>query len=262
MRTIVKSAARVLDLLELMAALPGPVRLNEASRRLGIPKSSASGLFSTLEVKGYVTAGPEGYSLAAPFRDGGWAGGDFSRLSRVARPVMMRLVDSTGELAFLGIMTSDWSVQYVDKITSANAVRYDVDLAHMRPAYNTSIGHVFLADHSDEEVAEYLADHPLRKVTPYTVTDPAKLLAAIGQVRERGYAEAERSNVVGSAGVAAGIRGTGGRVIAALAVVAPADRFTSVRELAIGGVVAAAEEISRGLQLNQAAPDGATGTRP
>ncbi len=248
MRTDVKSASRVLDLLELMAALPGPVRLNEAARRLGIPKSSASGLFATLEGKGYVTSGSNGFALAEPFRNGGWTGGHYAHLSRISRPVMMRLVEETGESVFLGIMTSDWSVQYVDKIASTSAVRYDVDLSETRPAYNTSIGHVFLASRCEEHLERYLATQPLRKVTPYTVVDPEELRTAIRRVRERGYAEAERSNDIDSAGVAAGIVGSSGKVIAAISVVAPAGRFVQVRDAAVVAVTAAAAQISAALR--------------
>jgi len=248
MRTDVKSASRVLDLLELMAVLPHPVRLNEAVRRLGIPKSSASALFSTLERKGYVTSGRDGYVLAEPFRNGGWTGGHYAHLSRVSRPVMMRLVEETGESAFLGIMTSDWSVQYVDKITSTNAVRYDVDLSESRPAYNTSVGHVFLASKSDEELEHYLATQPFRKITPYTIADPRELRLAIQKVRQLGYAEAERSNDIDSAGVSAGIVSAAGRTIATVSIVAPAARFAQVRDKAIVAVTAAAARISEALQ--------------
>lgn len=243
----VKSAIRVLDLLELMAALPSPLTLSQAARRLGIPKSSASALFSTLESKGYVTAGPQGYLLVEPFRRGGWTGGHFAHLTRVSRPVMMRLVEQTGESSFLGIMTSDRKVQYVDKITSTHPVRYDVDLTRIGPAYNTSIGHVFLAELSDDELEAYFSSEPLQQVTPYTETDPIKLRNVLAQVRARGYAEAERSNVLHSAGVAAPIRGADGRVIAGIAVIAPADRFGVLRRKAVSAVKAAAEEISDGL---------------
>lgn len=248
MRTLVKSAARTLDLLELMAALPHPLRLNEAARRMGIPKSSAHALLNTLEAKGYVVAGADGFRLAEQFRNGGWAGGHFAHLTRIARPAMMRLVSETGESTFLGIMTSDWSVQYIDKIASANAVRYDADLTTVRPAYNTSIGHVFLADQPDAVLRSYLATHPLKRETPYTVIDPDELVRVLARVRERGYAEADRSHAVDSAGVAAGIRGPDSRVIAAVSVVAPHQRFASIRAVAVAAVQAAAEGISAGLR--------------
>ena len=48
----VKSAGRILDVLELLAGLPQGIRLNQLARTLAIPKSSASGLLGTLVVRG------------------------------------------------------------------------------------------------------------------------------------------------------------------------------------------------------------------
>src|SRR3546814_13823691 len=66
MRTpLVKSAARVLDLLELLAAAPRPLRLAEVAPRLDIPKTSAFALLSTLVAKGHAEEQGGGYRLAA-----------------------------------------------------------------------------------------------------------------------------------------------------------------------------------------------------
>jgi glycine/D-amino acid oxidase-like deaminating enzyme len=52
MRTdVVKPAARVLDLLELLAAVPAPVRLTAVAEHMAIPKSGAFALLGTLVAK-------------------------------------------------------------------------------------------------------------------------------------------------------------------------------------------------------------------
>ena len=50
----VKSASRVLDLLEIFAAAPSPLGVSELARRLSIPKSSVSALLRTLLLRGYL----------------------------------------------------------------------------------------------------------------------------------------------------------------------------------------------------------------
>lgn len=265
----VKSAERVLDLLELMAALPGALTLSEAARRLAIPKSSASGLFATLIGRGYVEAGPDGYRLAARLRVGGWVGGEYGQLVRIARPVMQELAARTGESAFLGIMTSDWRVQYIAKVTSEQPLRYDVDLGALRPAYCTSIGLVLLADRPDPAVERFLATTRLEQFTPHTVVDPVGVRALIARVRRQGYVALANSTVAGTSGVGAPVRGASSRVIAGLAVIAPSARFCrrgerAVREQAIDAVCAAAGEISRRLAaLGSLGPQaGGEGTPP
>src|SRR3546814_8056052 len=96
MRTpLVKSAARVLDLLELLAAAPRPLRLAEVAPRLDIPKTSAFALLSTLVAKGYAEEQGGGYRLAERLRDRGGVGGDVARMVRVSRAVMAELTQTT-----------------------------------------------------------------------------------------------------------------------------------------------------------------------
>ncbi len=134
MRTVsVKSAARVLDVLELMAGRTHGLRVNEMARQLAMPKSSASSLLATLESRGYVVPASDGYRLVDMFRTAGWAGGVTSALLRASGPVMARLVTKTGESVFLGVPTPDMAIQYVAKSVSSNELRYDVDLASPRP---------------------------------------------------------------------------------------------------------------------------------
>ena len=58
MRTIeVKSAARILDLLELLSVVPGPMRLTDIARQMNMPKSSTVALLGTLAGRGYVLTG-------------------------------------------------------------------------------------------------------------------------------------------------------------------------------------------------------------
>lgn len=257
--TTVKSALRVLDLLELMSARAGAISLSEAARRLDIPKSSASGLLRTLVYRGYVELGIGGYQLAARFREGGWIGGDFGPLKRVAQPIMARLVREVGETAFLGIMTPDWEIEYIAKAVSDHPLRYDVEISTLRPAYCVSIGHVLLADQPDDALDHYLATRELRRVTPHTETDPDALRARIAAVRASGYAPMANSNVVGAAGVAAAVRPASGRAVAGLSVIAPQFRFEPVRDQITAAVVSAAAEIGRALALPERGEEAGSG---
>jgi DNA-binding IclR family transcriptional regulator len=61
----VKSADRVLDLLELLCSAGRPLTHTEISSALSIPKSSMSQLLGNLRRRGYLTfqAGPNVYEL-------------------------------------------------------------------------------------------------------------------------------------------------------------------------------------------------------
>ena len=69
---LVKSASRVLDLIEILALTPRALGVTELSQRLGIPKSSTSMLLATLEARGYVMVDPaRRFRLADELRGGG-----------------------------------------------------------------------------------------------------------------------------------------------------------------------------------------------
>ncbi len=263
----VKSAARILDVLELLALLPGGIRVNELARQLDIPKSSASSLLATLEQRGYAEATSDGFRLSERLRDG-WVGGDGARLAQLAKPAMQRLVARTGESAFLGVAAPQGAMRYAQKVVSDHPLRYDVELGTVRPGWCTSIGHVLLAAWDDAALHEHLNRTRLVPLTPRTVTDPARIEAAIRRVRRQGFAPAADSHVLGAAGVAAPVHDARGRTIAGLAVIAPSARFEPRREAITDAVVEVAAELSRALDAPAtaaapaAAPAPASRARP
>jgi DNA-binding IclR family transcriptional regulator len=233
-------------MLELLSGLQAAVGVNELSRRLGIPKSSASMLVATLQDRGYVMATPEGILLAEEHRGAGWVGGRVAHLRRHARPVMQRLSRETGESCFLGVATRSFDIQYVDKAVSESALRYDADLALVRPAYCTSIGWVMLASLNPEQLERYFAGRTLSRLTPRTVTDEDAIRASVAETRRRGFATISDSHVLGTSGVAAPVHRQG-RVVAGLAVIAPSERFSLKADANIANTVAAADELSQAL---------------
>jgi len=247
MRTVsVKSAARVLDVLELMAGRTQGVRVNEMARQLSMPKSSASSLLATLESRGYVLPGSDGYRLADMYRTAGWAGGVSAALMRVSAPVMSRLVATTGESVFLGVATPDMRIQYIAKSVSSSELRYDVDLASPRPAYCTSIGQVILSGLDAAALDRYFETHELKRITPRTVIDQRAIRRAVRKARDEGFVTIADSHVLGASGVAAPVR-VGPRVVAGLAAIAPNARFDANRDRIVPAVVAAALSLGQAL---------------
>ena len=90
MNTSVKSANRVLDILELFASSERPLALRDVASILGLPKSSTHMLLGTLEQRGYmVRVAGGGYSLPVVTDDSsGWIGGVAGRVFSAAQPVL------------------------------------------------------------------------------------------------------------------------------------------------------------------------------
>ena len=133
----VKSAARVLDILELLSRSDEPMALRELVAALALPKSSAHALMQTLQARGYVERdAADRYALNGSLRQSaGWIGGPEAHLAAVARPVMERLRDELDESVFLGVRAGRGDVKVIAKSVSRAQIRYDSVDPGLRPAY-------------------------------------------------------------------------------------------------------------------------------
>ncbi len=245
----VKSAARVLELLEYLSGVAEPVALRDVAAALGIPKSSAHGLLATLLLRGYVERDTaERYALAEVFRNGtSWIGGHDARIAAAARPVMEELRDQVRQSVFLGARAPGGDVKVLAKVVSRETIRYDNDLRGLRPAYCTAMGRMLLAHWDARALTRYFERLRPRAYTPYTVTDVAKLRAIVAAVRQRGHAIVEQEFAVAGTATAAPVRDRDGRVIAALNVGTLSAQFPAARARIVAATLAAAERIGQRL---------------
>ena len=246
--TGVKSALRVLDLLELFSSTTADVKLSDVARQLSMPKSSTSALLNTLISRGYVEGNPAGYRLAERYRISGWVGGPYARLLRAAHPIMVELSGSIRESVFLGVLNARNMVQYLDKVVSDEPLRYDADLTKERYAYATTIGQVLLADWPRERLEQYLTSQPLTQLTPKTEVDLVRLREQVARVRELGYAELSDTHKLGVSGISAPIIGESNRVVAGLCTFGPTQRMVESWDSHRTEVLRAASRISSSLQ--------------
>lgn len=242
----VKSATRVLDLLEYLSRPATAKRVTDIANALDIPQSSASMLLGTLEARGYIERHGREYRIARRYVEFGWVAGELGILIRASKPYMARLTDQTGESTFLGVLTSNREMEYVEKVTSASPLRYDAELG-TRAAYATTNGLVLLAGLNDAELETYISTTSFKALTPVTITDKEQLLEEIQRVRQQGYATLIDSHVVGAAGVSAPVRNQKGETVAAICVIAPVSRFKTKAQAITDALLSTCKEISSNL---------------
>jgi len=251
----VKSAARVLDILELLFRSEEPMALKDLVSILALPKSSAHALLRTLQARGYVERdAADRYALNASLRQSsGWIGGPEAHLAAVARPVMEQLRDDLDETVFLGVRAARGDVKVLAKSASRAQIRYDSDNPGLRPAYCTGMGRVLLASWDKKSTDAYLMRTRLRAYTSRTVTDAGKLRTILAKVAADGYAVLEEEYVLGGSATAAPVFGGDGTVVAALNVGIVSARYPAAKSRIITGVVRAAATISQRLGYRRAA---------
>lgn len=239
-----RSVDRAVSLLQLLGRR-GESRVTDLARDLGVHKSTVFRLLATLEARGLVEQNTERGSYALGYGVVVLATGAARPLdlSVISRPVCVRLAAEVGETVNVAIRDGR-DVVSIDQVLGSAAVTSVNWVGQRGPLHATSAGKVFLAAMEPTEALALLTD-PLPAYTAATITDPAALLAALDEVRERGYAVAAEEHETGLHAVAAPIRAADGSVVGSLTVSGPNFRLTADR-LAdqASTLVAAAAEIS------------------
>ncbi|EIZ77227.1 transcriptional regulator, IclR family protein [Novosphingobium sp. Rr 2-17] len=221
----IKSAARVLDMLELFSTRCGGLTLSEVARGLELPKSSTLGLLRTLHKRGYLVRENEDdtYRLNDMIRRDGFA--RHGRILRVAPPVMQALAANSGETVLLGMPDAPGLVRLLAKEASPSDIRYDIELPRKVPAFCTALGRVLLARLEPKAVEAALDAVPRAAMTASTRVERGAVLDAIDAARETGFSVCEDEFAVGGTGVAAVIPLGPGQPLAALGLACISQRY-------------------------------------
>ncbi|WP_245512710.1 IclR family transcriptional regulator [Rhizobium sp. BK376] len=243
-----KSAGRILDLLEYLSALREAVSLSQIVQHLKLPKSSAHGLIQTLAARGHVVQDSTGrYMLVEASRHGFPFRRHEEPLVVTAIPFMERLRDESGETVLLGTMNAHCDLRRLAKCVSHHPVRYDVNMDAAIAAHCTATGRVLLAHAPAEARDAYLSRVRFLSYTRYTITDVEQLREVLIRVRRDGYAINDQEFITGSTGIAAPIFDAEGNAIAAINLGTLTSRYVERREELLLMLRSTADLISRAL---------------
>lgn len=189
--------------LEIVAAAERDTSVGEIAKALGLPKSSASRLMTSLRDGGLLVqeprsrryrAGPLAWELGARYRPPG------SEMSLYTES-MAHLSETTGFTAWLAVLAG------VDIIVlrhhhGTTPVQFAVRPGQRLPAHSTAIGKALLARLAERTVTNLFTEK-LRKYTDTTLVSLDALLPELEQIRETGfaYSRQETFNGVNAIGV-------------------------------------------------------------
>ncbi|CAM5715027.1 IclR family transcriptional regulator OS=Streptomyces alboniger OX=132473 GN=CP975_07935 PE=4 SV=1 [Streptomyces alboniger] len=200
----VKSAARTVDLLELLAARGDrPARLQELADTLEVPRSSMYALLQTLISRGWVRTDVTGslYGIGIHALLTGTSYLDSDPRVGVARPYLDEASQALGETIHLGRLDGR-GVAYLATRESHEYLRTISRVGRRLPAHAGALGKALLAERDDTELPE----GPYEALTPNSHTDRASLLADLAAVRSRGYSVDREEGVLGIVGFGFALR--------------------------------------------------------
>jgi IclR family acetate operon transcriptional repressor len=207
---------RALSMLEAVAQESEGLSNAEISRKLKIPKSSASYILRTLEAQNYLTRDGSGkYKVGLKILSlsrGALIGLD---VRGVALPIMRHLTQRTGLTCHLAILDGPEAV-YVEKVEPEGFIRMDTWVGRRMRVHATSVGKALVAHIAQNSLENMLAKAGMEKRTPKTITTLPRLLKELEKVRNQGYAVDDEENNLGARCLGAPVFNDRGLIEAAL----------------------------------------------
>lgn len=242
-----KSAARALDLLNLLAESEEALTLLEIERALNIPKSSTFELVYTLVDKGFVENIEKKFSIGVmAFK----VGISYSRkldIVQMSKSILEELSKQCEETVFLAKYIGDKLV-YVDKHMKYSELSSTCRIGSTKELYCTALGKAILSSKTDQEIIDYFGRAHIVKHTKNTLDNPQSMIEQAAVFRKQGYAIEDREGSDDMYCVACPIYNYQNIPVAAVSVATPYYKMTAETSSKFGNLVnRAAFEVSNKL---------------
>ena len=216
--------------------------LSQLAERTGLPMPTAHRLVGELVDWGALSRTADGcYVIGRRLWDVGLLAPVQTGLRQLASPYLHDLYGATLETVHLAVRDGA-EVLYLDRLAGNASVPVVSSIGSRLPMHATGVGKVLLAHAPADVQLAVLSD--LRRITPYTITQPGTLRRQLARVLRDGYATTVEEMSLGACSVAVPILAETG-VVAALGIVVPGlcnDRAKHVAALQV-----AAQGIGRAL---------------
>lgn len=221
--------------------------LNEAARRTGIPKSTAFRILATLLHLGIAVRDEEEktYRLGRMLGELTRESASTETLRRIALPHMLKLRNTFGETVNLGQLQHDMIV-YTEVVPSEYALRLSERPGATVWALSTALGRCILAFSAPTLYKSLIRGQKLPALTPFTITEPAKLTRELEKVKNQGFAIEHEESALQATCIGVPILNADGRPIAALSISGPTHRFRPAQDETISSsLLETARQIER-----------------
>jgi DNA-binding IclR family transcriptional regulator len=256
-RTVNSTLGRFLEIVEALdraeARAESGLGVVRIAQLVGREKSQVSRALRTLAEAGFVERDRDtlryrvGWRLVAL----GLRGRDTS-LVGAAPPALAELVATTGETAYVAVLAGSQVLTLATESPPHHTVVAASWVGRTVPAWCSAAGRSLLADDDSAEL-ESRVGRTFGGAGPNAPRDVAELARRIEADRARGYAAAEEELEPGHAAVAAPVRDSSGRIVAAIIVSGPAFRLSPRLAEAGEAVRRAADDVSRAIASRHAA---------
>lgn len=182
----VKSAKRVLDILQFFAGTRAPATLSQIASALDIPKSSCLALLETLKGDGYAHETSGRYYLTRRWLYEAQIIAAHDQLTSRIRPTLEALRDELGETLILAQRSNVHAV-YLDVAEPDRVVRFTARVGQLKPLHASASGRALLGTMDPAERSALVARLALTRHTDQTLQTPEELLQRIQHEARQGW---------------------------------------------------------------------------
>jgi DNA-binding IclR family transcriptional regulator len=225
---LVKSASRVIDILELLAQHPQGLSHGEIAAGLSLPKSSLTAILRTLIDRGYLEhdrrTGTYALGVALVTLSGIYL--RRTDISQIAQPVLASLMLETRESAALTIRQGR-EVVVIGKQTCDRAILHSLQLGDRGPVHASASGKAMIAMLPKAELNALLGPGPLPAITGNTITDIASLRVELDGIADGAVGYSREEMVEGIVAMGLPVFDATGAAVAGISVGVPVSRFSA-----------------------------------
>lgn len=222
-----KSLQKAMHILFYMGQHGPELRIAEIASGLHLNKTTVYRLLSALERLDLVQRDPENerYRLGLKLHELGTKAARSRTLQTESRRYLREMAHICNEAVSLAVPGAGGIVclERFDSPRTMISVRTPVGA--LFPAHCSAAGKAVLAYLSEEDVDAILLNNRLTRYTAFTLTRVAELKNDLRRVRQRGYALDEQELECGLNGVAAPVISRDARVLGAVGIAGPTQRF-------------------------------------
>jgi IclR family transcriptional regulator, pca regulon regulatory protein len=222
----VESLDRGLRLLQAFGDRPSPMTLSEIAALASLPRATARRILFTLAHGGYVTSDGK---LFAPTPHVLTLAGAYLRSNQIVavlQPALDEIAVAAQEVSSLAVLDGD-DVVFIARGSPTRMFSSGVDVGYRLPSFCTAVGRVLLGRLGDAELKAKLSVMKREALTPQTVTDPKRLLAAIVADRACGFSLVDREAEPHFRSIAVPVKRYDGTIVAAINIGAHVDRIST-----------------------------------
>lgn len=233
--------------LAVILQVEGPLTVSEAAGRIGVARSSAHRLLSTLVYRDFAVQDEDrSYRVGPVLEIAAQSHSNASALRAAALGPLRTLVDTLDETANLSIRTGR-TARFIASVECSQALRVGNREGMVFPAHLVTGGLIMLAALTDEELDALYASAPAHPAEERP--DPAELRGELRAVRRSGVALNLERSERGLVALGRAVTDAHGDTVAAVSVSMPSVRYEPerVREI-VAALTTAAESIRAALR--------------